>query len=44
MVEHDKIADLRAAGADDFVQKPFTTDKLLDRSCDLLEIERPVTS
>jgi excisionase family DNA binding protein len=44
MVEQDKIADLRAAGADDFLQKPFTTDKLLDRSCDLLEIERPVTS
>jgi excisionase family DNA binding protein len=44
MVEQDKISDLRAAGADDFLQKPFTTDKLLDRSCDLLEIERPVTS
>ena len=44
MVEHDKINDLRSAGADDFLQKPFTTDKLLDRSCDLLEIERPVAS
>jgi len=44
MVEMDKISDLREAGADDFIQKPFTTDKLLDRACDLLEIERPVAS
>ena len=44
MVEQDKVADLRAAGADDFVQKPFTVDKLMDRACDLLEIERPVAS
>src|SRR4026207_1279399 len=27
MVEQDKVADLRAAGADDFMQKPFTIDK-----------------
>jgi len=40
MVEQDKIADLRAAGADDFMHKPFTVDKLLERACDLLEIER----
>lgn len=44
MVEQDKVADLRAAGADDFIQKPFTVDKLLERSCDLLDIERPVSS
>jgi two-component system, OmpR family, response regulator RpaA len=42
MVEQDKVADLRAAGADDFLQKPFTVDKLLDRSCDLLEMEKAV--
>jgi len=42
MVEMDKVADLRAAGADDFMQKPFTVDKLLDRCCDLLELERAV--
>jgi excisionase family DNA binding protein len=42
MVELDKVADLRAAGADDFMQKPFTVDKLLDRCCDLLELERAV--
>jgi len=40
MVEQDKIADLRAVGADDFMHKPFTVDKLLDRACELLEIER----
>jgi len=42
MVEMDRINDLRAAGANDFLQKPFTTDKLLDRVCELLEIDRPV--
>ncbi|MCA9156500.1 MAG: response regulator [Pirellulaceae bacterium] len=42
MVEQDKVADLRAAGANDFMQKPFPVDKLLERACDLLEIERPV--
>ena len=40
MIEQDKVADLRAAGADDFMQKPFTVEKLLDRVCDMLEIER----
>jgi excisionase family DNA binding protein len=44
MVEQDKVADLRAAGADDFMQKPFTVEKLLERACDLLEIERAVAS
>ncbi len=44
MVEQDKVSDLRLAGADDFVQKPFTVDRLLERACDLLEIERPVTT
>ena len=42
MVEMDKVADLRAAGEDDFMQKTFTVDKLLDRCCDLLELERAV--
>lgn len=42
MVESDKIADLRLAGADDFMQKPFTTDRLLERVCDQLEIDRPI--
>ncbi len=44
MVEQDKVADLKAAGANDFIQKPFTIDKILDRACDLLDIERTVNS
>lgn len=44
MVEADKVADLKAAGANEFIQKPFTVDKLLDRACDLLDIERVVGS
>lgn len=44
MVEQDKVADLKAAGANHFIQKPFTVDKLLDCACDLLDIERVVSS
>ena len=44
MVEQDKVSDLKDAGANDFLQKPFTVDKLLERACDLLEIERAVSS
>ena len=43
MVEQDKIAELKAAGANDFMHKPFNVDRLLDRACDLLEIERAVS-
>ena len=39
MVEEDKVADLRDAGADDFMHKPFEVEKLIDRICELLEIE-----
>jgi len=39
MIEVDKVADLRAAGANDFMQKPFSVDKLLERACDLLTLE-----
>ena len=39
MVEQDKIADLRAAGADDFMNKPFSIDKLVERCCDMLEMD-----
>jgi two-component system, OmpR family, response regulator len=41
MIEQDKVADLKAAGADDFVQKPFTVDRLIERVCDLLEMDKP---
>lgn len=43
MVESDKVADLKAAGANDFMQKPFSVDKLLDRVCSLLELESVTT-
>lgn len=43
MVEQDQIADLKVAGANDFMQKPFAVDRLLDRACDLLEMERMAT-
>ena len=43
MVEQDKVADLKAAGANDFMQKPFSVDKLLDRVCGLLELESVTT-
>lgn len=39
MVEEDKIADLRAAGADDFIQKPLDVDLLLKRVCQHLDLE-----
>ncbi|MBO7723806.1 MAG: response regulator [Thermoguttaceae bacterium] len=39
MVEEDKIAELKAAGANDFLAKPFDTDKLIERMCRLLDIE-----
>lgn len=39
MIEVDKVADLRAAGANDFMQKPFTVDRLLERACELLTLE-----
>ncbi len=44
MVEQDKVDDLRRSGANDFMQKPFAVEDLLDRCCDLLEIERSVAS
>lgn len=39
MVEQDKIDDLRQSGADDFLQKPFEVDALVDRMCRLLDVE-----
>ena len=39
MVEEDKISELKAAGADDFLQKPFDTERLIERLCALLDIE-----
>jgi excisionase family DNA binding protein len=43
MVEQDKVQDLKDAGANDFMQKPFTVEALLERCCGMLDME-PVTS
>lgn len=39
MVEEDKVADLKAAGANDFLQKPFDAEVLVERSYKLLDME-----
>jgi DNA-binding response OmpR family regulator len=39
MVEDDKVSELRAAGANDFMHKPFEVEKLVERICGLLDIE-----
>src|SRR3984893_9002872 len=44
MVEADKVEDLKAAGANDFLQKPFEVDQLVDRICHLLEVETVTAS
>ena len=40
MVEQDKIQDLKESGADQFIQKPFEVDQLVERICRLLDIEQ----
>jgi excisionase family DNA binding protein len=44
MIEEDKIQELRLSGADDFLNKPFEIDALIDRMCGLLEIEPAATT
>lgn len=43
MVEADKIDGLKRAGANDFVQKPFEVEHLVERICKLLDME-PIPS
>jgi excisionase family DNA binding protein len=39
MVEEDKIEDLKSAGANNFLHKPFEVETLIERMCSLLDIE-----
>ncbi len=39
MVEADKIDELYEAGANDFLQKPFEVETLVERMCGLLDVE-----
>lgn len=43
MVEQDKIKDLMASGANEFMQKPFDVEKLVDQMCRQLDVE-PVSA
>ena len=40
LVEQDKIQDIRDAGANDFLQKPFEVEALLGRMCELLDMDK----
>jgi two-component system, OmpR family, response regulator len=40
MVEQDKVSELKDAGANDFLQKPFKVEELLDHACDMLDMEK----
>lgn len=44
MVEGDKVEELRTAGADDFLQKPFDVTELIERMCTQLGIEAVPTT
>lgn len=39
MVEEDKVGELRLAGCNDFMHKPFEVERLVERMCHLLEME-----
>jgi two-component system, OmpR family, response regulator len=43
MVEEDRVGELKVAGADDFMHKPFEIERLVVRMCQLLDME-PVTA
>jgi DNA-binding response OmpR family regulator len=39
MVEQDKIRELKDSGANEFMQKPFEIEALVERMCQLLDVE-----
>jgi len=39
MVEEDKVSELKVAGANDFMHKPFEVERLVERMCQHLDIE-----
>ncbi len=43
-VMEDRIQELKLAGADDFVQKPFDVDVLIERMCMQLDMEVPAVA
>lgn len=43
-VMEDRIQELKLAGADDFVQKPFDVDVLIERMCLQLDMEVPAAA
>jgi excisionase family DNA binding protein len=43
MVEEDKVEELKMAGADDFLQKPFDVEELVERMCAQLDMETAQT-
>jgi excisionase family DNA binding protein len=43
-VMEDRIQELKLAGADDFVQKPFDIDVLIERMCVQLDMEAPAAA
>jgi excisionase family DNA binding protein len=43
LIEDDKVAELHAAGADDFLHKPLDIDELVRRVCGLLDLEVEAT-
>ena len=44
LVEEDKVQELRLSVADDFMHKPFEIDYLVERMCQLLELEPAATA
>jgi len=39
MIEQDKVADLMNCGANEFMQKPFSVEALVDKACNMLDME-----